>query len=131
MKVLPIESDLYIDEHMVPLKGSFSAKQYVANKPTPWGIKLFVLCGRSGTVLDFIIYQGATTEYDYFFSKFGLGAGTIMQLSQRINVPNRRLYFDNYFTSFHLLEWLHKRNIFAVGTARVDRFMKRPLTKDK
>lgn len=54
-----------------------------------------------------------------------------MQLSQRINVPNCRLYFDNYFTSFHLLEWLHKRNIFAVGTARVDRFMKPPLTKDK
>lgn len=40
---LPIESDLCIDEQMVPFKGSFSAKQYVANKPTPWGIKLFVL----------------------------------------------------------------------------------------
>lgn len=128
---LGIESDLCIDEQMIPFKGQICVKQYVANKPTPWGVKVFVLCGKSGIVLDFIIYQGATTEYDYWCSKFGLGAGTVMQLSHRINVPNCRLFFDNYFTSFHLMEWLHRRNIFAVGTARVDRFMKPHLKNDK
>ena len=32
-----------IDEAMIPFKGRLSFKQYMKNKPTKWGIKVFVL----------------------------------------------------------------------------------------
>lgn len=33
-------------------------------KPKPWGILIFALCGTSGTLFDFIIFQEGTTELD-------------------------------------------------------------------
>lgn len=33
---------------------------------------------------DFIIYQPGSTEVENIYNKFGLGAGVIMHLSQRI-----------------------------------------------
>ncbi|KAL4088559.1 hypothetical protein QTP88_023651 [Uroleucon formosanum] len=42
-----------IDEQMVPFKGKLSVKQYMRGKPSPWGIKIFVLASdiyAAGTV---------------------------------------------------------------------------------
>jgi hypothetical protein len=59
---LPLETDLCVDEQMVPFKGQINIKQYIKNKPKKWGIKIFILAGKSGLVYDFLIYQGASTE---------------------------------------------------------------------
>ena len=32
-----------MDEAMIPFKGRLSIKQYMKDKPTKWGIKVFVL----------------------------------------------------------------------------------------
>lgn len=40
---------------------------------------------------------------------------------------NHKLYFDNYFTTYNLLELLTERKIHAAGTARVSRFARPPL----
>ena len=80
---LDLEQNLCIDEQMVPFRGRISIKQYVKGKPTPWGVKIFVLCGRSGTAYDFLIYQGATTGLDADkLRKFGLGAAVVLHLSE-------------------------------------------------
>jgi len=128
---LQLESTFSVDEQMVPFKGQLNVKQYIKNKPTKWGVKLFCLCGISGMIYDFIIYQGSTTEIRPEYSQFGQSASLVMQLSERINVPNCTLFFDNYFSTFWLFEWLKNRNIYAAGTIRVDRFMKPPFTTDK
>lgn len=128
---LPLESTFSVDEQMVPFKGQLDVKQYVKNKPSKWGIKLFCLCGITGMIYDFIIYQGSTTETKPEYLKFGQCASLVMQLSERINVPNCTLFFDNYFSTFWLFEWLKKQNIYAAGTIRLDRFMKPPFTNDK
>lgn len=39
-----LSRDISIDETIVPHKGRLSFKQYIKNKPTRWGIKLWVLC---------------------------------------------------------------------------------------
>lgn len=57
-KQLELEGLLSVDEQMVPFKGKHVEKQYIHNKPTKWGIKIFALCGVSGLIYDFIIYQG-------------------------------------------------------------------------
>ncbi|XP_049843946.1 piggyBac transposable element-derived protein 3-like [Schistocerca gregaria] len=59
---LPIEVNFFVDEGIIPFTGKFSAKQYVKGKPSPWGIKVSMLCVKSGIVHDFLLCQGATTE---------------------------------------------------------------------
>ncbi|RXN27706.1 piggyBac transposable element-derived 3-like protein [Labeo rohita] len=52
-------------------------------------------------------------------------------LCQRIQAPNHKIYFDNYFTTCNLLEALAEKKIHAAGTARVCRFANPPLKPDK
>lgn len=119
---------------MVPFKGRLNVKQYVANKPKPWGIKIFALCGSSGLIYDFLIYQGGTTELDKTnLQVFGSAASVVLKLSERIAVPNVQLFFDNYFSNYNLLQMLRHKNIYiyAACTARADRFSKPPLLSIK
>lgn len=128
---LPLETYLSIDEQMVPFKGHLNVKQYVRNKPNPWGVKIYALCGVSGTLFDFILYQGSTTEVDKGDQEnLGLGAAMVMKLSERIDQRNVQLYFDNYFSNYQLLQYLRQKNIYATCTARVDRFNHPPFTAD-
>ncbi|RXM99185.1 PiggyBac transposable element-derived protein 1 [Acipenser ruthenus] len=53
------------------------------------------------------------------------------QLSQRIQTPNHKLFFDNFFTTYNALEVLAEKKIHVAGTARVCRFAKPPLKTDK
>lgn len=129
---LHLEENLCIDEQIVPFRGHLSIKQYVKGKPTPWGVKIFVLCGRSGMAYDFVIYQGASTGLNLENLKtFGLGATVILHLSERIQEDGHKLYFDNYFSSFQLLQVLRHKNIYSAGTVRVNRFSKPPILDDK
>lgn len=129
---LELEENLCVDEQIVPFRGNFSIKQYVKGKPTPWGVKIFVLCGRSGIAYDFLIYQGVSTGLnEQNLKKFGLGAAVILHLSQCITKPGHKLYFDNYFSSYQLLQVLKSQKILAAGTVRVNRFSKPPLLEDK
>ena len=67
--------DLFIEEAMVGYKGRSSLKQYMPNKPTKSGYKIWCICNaRTGYILLFSIYTGAdeTTE-------FGLGEKVIQR----------------------------------------------------
>lgn len=128
---LQMETNLCIDEQMVPFKGSLNIKQYIKNKPKKWGVKIFILAGQTGKIYDFLIYQGATTELEEKYKQFGIGAAIVMQLSERIQEKNYGLYFDNYFSSYNLFQFLLSRSIHAIGTIRVNRFCNPPLPSDK
>lgn len=122
---LPLEKNLCVDEQMIPFKGRLSIKQYIRGKPCPWGVKIFVICGQSGMPYDFIAYQGSSTElHEDKLTNLGFGASMVLQLAERIPSAARghALYFDNYFTSYQLLEILREKRIIAAGTMRVSRF---------
>ncbi|KAG5895470.1 hypothetical protein JTB14_013385 [Gonioctena quinquepunctata] len=107
-----LEWKFCIDEQIVPFKGKLNVKQYIRGKPCPWGMKVFALCGKSGLLYDSLIYQGVTTELnDKQSAVFGLGASTVMELQ---------------FTAV-----ASPKNIYAAGTARIDRFRKPTLTTDE
>jgi hypothetical protein len=53
-----------------------------------------------------------------------------MHLLDRLCV-NVGLYFDNYFSSYQLFQFLTKRSIYVVGTVRVDRLAHKKLLSDK
>uniref|UniRef100_A0A3B4VA40 PiggyBac transposable element-derived protein domain-containing protein n=1 Tax=Seriola dumerili TaxID=41447 RepID=A0A3B4VA40_SERDU len=129
---LPLEENLCVDEQMVPFRRTLSVKQYIKGKPHPWGVKIYFLCGKSGMAYDFMLHQSTTMELSQQHRKqLGLGAGVVYHLSQRITEANHKLYFDNYFTTYNLLELLAERKIHAALTVRVSRFARPPLQSDK
>ena len=132
MLTLPLESKLSIDEQMVPFKGSLNVKQFIKNKPKPWGIKIYALCGTSGQMLDFILYQGSTTGLDHSHSSvFGQSGAVVLKLSERIREKNCQLYFDNYFSNYNVLQVLRNNYIYATCTARLNRFNNPLFSSDK
>lgn len=127
-----IGEDVAIDEQIIPFKGHFIVKVYVKGKPNPWGIKVFVLCGKDGMPYDFFIYQGSTTELSASNCKeFGSSASVVLHFSNRLKKRGHNLYFDNYFSSYQALEILRDKGVNAAGTIRVDRFAKPPLLTEK
>lgn len=60
-------------------------------------------------LFDFIVYQGATTEYREEYQGFGICTDIVMQLDDRITKPNHQLYFDNFFSTFSLFQWIKKQ----------------------
>ncbi|KAG5899650.1 hypothetical protein JTB14_036022 [Gonioctena quinquepunctata] len=130
---LQLEEELCVDEQIVPFTGTFAIKQYVTGKPCPWGLKLFILCGKSGYAYDFIFYQGKTTGLnENNLKNYGQGAYVVLHLSERIGTEKgHRLYYDNYFSSYDLLTILKDKQIYAAGTIRMNRFFKPPLMTDR
>lgn len=129
---LNLEQILSVDEQIVPFRGKLEIKQYIKGKPEPWGVKIFMICGKSGLIYDFIIYQGATTNLDRNdVLKYGASAAYVNELSKRINGSGYYLFFDNYFSNYNLLKDLRERQIYAGGTIRINRFGKPPLITDK
>ncbi|KAG5887631.1 hypothetical protein JTB14_030901 [Gonioctena quinquepunctata] len=73
----------------------------------------------------------STTEIEPSYSKYGQDAAVVLQLSKELEPNKHKLYCDNYFTSYYLLQILNQKSIFLAGTARLNRFSKPPLTDVK
>ncbi|KAJ8868021.1 hypothetical protein PR048_031830 [Dryococelus australis] len=85
----------------------------------------------NGIMNDFVSYQGSTTELDKdHVVKFEPGAYVVLHLTSLVHQKNHKLFFDNYFTLYNLLEVLASRKIWAAGTVRTNQFANPPLTSD-
>ena len=52
-----------IDEAMIAYRGSILFRQYIRGKPTPWGIKAYILSdSETGYLYSVVIYYGSETE---------------------------------------------------------------------
>ena len=90
-------AEISIDERMVKSKARFSFRQYIKNKPTKWGFKLWCLCdSHNGFTNNFTIYRGKEGES---LSKNGLGYDVVMNLSSPFLDQGYRIYMDNFYTS--------------------------------
>ena len=106
-----------IDESMIKFKGRSSLKQYLPKKPIKRGFKVWTLVdSKNGDVYDFEIYKGKDAERDCT-----LGEHVVKRLVVDLEFSYRKLYFDNYFASPVLLDYLYKKGIYAASTVRVDR----------
>jgi len=129
---LPVEQYLCVDEQIVPYKGKLAIKQYIKGKPTPWGIKNFLLCGASGIVYNLYLYQGSTPDIHPDALKiFGLGGSVVLKLVENLKQNTHFLFFDNFFSNYNLFGCLLQNKIYAAGTIRVNRFANPPFISDK
>ena len=106
-----------VDEAMIKFQGRSSLKQYMPKKPIKRGIKVWVLGDSSnGYFSQLDIYTGRKEDREV-----GLGAYVVKKLMEGLKDKHHHVFFDNYFTSFRLLEDLEKDGIYVCGTARKDR----------
>ena len=109
--------ELSVDEMMIPFQGKMPSRQYLPLKPNPFGMKVFVLVNPNGVILDFHAYTGEGTfrHQAQQVTDMGIGASAVITLLN--NVPaGSSLYFDRYFTSEALLDYLLEHNISGTVT---------------
>lgn len=81
------------------------------NKPYKWGYKLFVLSVFKGYSYNLEVYTGQ--ENDPKFRQAGdidIGASSNVVVCMTKNIPinnNHQIYFDNYYTSVPLMDYLY------------------------
>ena len=113
-----LSRDIAIDETMVPHKGRLSFKQYIKNKPTQWGIKLWVLSeSLTGYVYKFQVClgkEGGNPEQN-------LARRVVRDLTAPTEGNNHHLYMDNFYCDPHLFLERMNSGIYCCGTVRFGR----------
>ena len=112
---------LSVDESMVPYFGKHSAKMYIKGKPIRFGYKIWCLCGKDGFPHHLQIYTGKGEERP----TQPLGSRVVNTMvgvvEENSDVTRHKLFFDNFFTSYSLLDGLAERGMRSIGTARENR----------
>ena len=105
-----------IDERMVRSKGRSGMRQYIKDKPTKWGFKLWVLADSSnGYTWNFDVYTGR--DKDGNDNKVhGLGYRVVMKLMKNLLNQGYHVFFDNFYTGVDLLNKLFSEATLATGT---------------
>ncbi|XP_013779189.1 piggyBac transposable element-derived protein 4-like [Limulus polyphemus] len=114
--------ELTIDESMRKFKGWIYFHQYILNKPTRWGIKLWSLCeSKSGYLLEWDVYTGR--DNNPVAPDQGLGHNVVIKLMDNNGYLNlgHHLHVDNLYSSPGLLEALKEQGTGACGTVRLNR----------
>ena len=108
--------ELAVDERMVATRAKSGMTQYMKDKPTKWGIKLFVLAeSSSGYTISFSIYAGKNETV----SEHGRSYDMVMGLIQpSLLGTGYHIYMDNYYTSPKLFMDLAAMKLGACGTYR-------------
>ena len=92
-----LHKQVTVDEAMIPFKGRLGFKQYMKDKPTKWGIKVFTLSeATNGYVYCIQIYTGKNIEEP---PTVGLCSRVVLDLMSGLNTQGYQLFTDNYYTS--------------------------------
>ena len=105
--------NVVIDECLVKSKHRSGIRQYIANKPAKFGLKLWVIAdSTTGYTYDFYFYTGKTNEV----YQNGLGYHIVMKLMQTLFNQGYYVFFDNFYTSVTLLVDLYAKSSPVCGT---------------
>ena len=118
-----------VDEQMVRFRGRSHMKQYMPNKPTKYGYKVYARCSKSGIVHDFHIQGEKWAKPN---DSIGFCGDIVLHLCK--SLPSNEyfvLYCDRFYTSLALIRSLKNRNVFTVGTVNANRLKQCHFKTDK
>ena len=110
-----------VDESMVLFKGRSSIKQYCPMKPIKRGYKLWVRADMDGYISKFDVYQGKNGKENQKWNGFGLGESVVCEMVEDLFGGGHEVYFDNFFNSVPLMDFLKEKKVSACGTIRSNR----------
>lgn len=112
------QENLTIDEMLLAFRGRCKFRQYIPSKPAKYGLKIFALVdSKSFYILNLEIYAGKQVEGPYSTSNKPFDV--VDRLVKPISKTNRNITFDNWFTSFELVNHLlQEHKLTSVGTIR-------------
>ena len=110
--------NMAVDERMVKSKHRSGIRQFMKDKPTKWGIKIWVIAdSENGYTIDFNVYIGASAAGKT--SKYGLGYDVVMKLVNPYLNQGYHLYLDNFYTSPQLVRDLFLNGTLSTGTGKI------------
>lgn len=109
--------NVVIDESMIPFRGRLIFRQYLPNKSSKYGIKLYKLCDSIGYTYKIIIYSGKDSNLS-LQTNFPAAGKVVMELMDGYLNEGRTLIIDNFYTSLKLANTLLQNNTHMVGTLR-------------
>jgi hypothetical protein len=109
--------NVVIDESMIPFRGRLIFRQYLPNKSSKYGIKLYKLCDSIGYTYKIIIYSGKDSNIS-LQTDFPVARNVVMKLMEGYLNEGRTLIIDNFYTSIILAHTLLQNKIHMVGTLR-------------
>ena len=107
---------LVVDESMVPFKGRDPMKQYLPDKPTSWGYKVWCVASDK-YLLNFSVFRGRQKRKQDNLTLHE----QVVQLVQPYQHRGHILYVDNLFVTVGLFDHLERIGMRACGTVRPDR----------
>lgn len=118
-----VSQNVSIDESMILFKGRSSLKQYNPMKPIKRGYKLWMRADMDGYISKLDVYQGRSTmpKNTDFPDCFGLGESVVAHFTTDLAGKYHKVFFDNYFSSVPLMEYLKSNQILACSTIRSNR----------
>ena len=104
-----------IDERIIKSRHRSGFRQFIKDKPTKWGIKLWVLVDSSnGYTVDFNIYIGRAAGQT--IGEHGLGYDVVMRLMAPYFGKGYHLFVDNFYSTLTLFKHLYDQGVVATGT---------------
>jgi len=90
-------------------------KQYIPNKPSKYGIKVYVL---ADSKTFYLVSSNIYTRTCTHAPGFPVPTKAVLDLFPSVSGTSRNITTDNYYTSIPLVKELKSRNITLVGTMK-------------
>ena len=119
--------EISVDESVVGFKGKISFLTYNPNKPTKWGIRIYVLAdANSGYIYSILPYYGSFTSENLVRPDLPVSSRIVLQLCQKLLDGNPgskgyHVFTDRYYTGLPLAKELLKLKIHLTGTMQTNR----------
>ena len=119
MMLYNVNEHISINESIILFNCRNSLKQYNPMKPIKRGNKIWAMVDMNGYMSKFSIYQGKKDESETLDvpNCFGLGEKVLLYLTRDLF----GIYFDNYFSSVPLSEYLLLNKVFFFVSIRQNR----------
>jgi hypothetical protein len=111
------ERHLSVDEGMIKFTGRHNFKQYMPNKPTKYGFKVYMLSESvSWYIYSYELYQASQKSLEKQKNEVGAIAKLFRRLTSNITGKGYIIYADKFFSNMRAIECLKSLEFYFCGS---------------